>query len=272
MKNYLSVSKRFLIFGTFLLASSILVSSPSRAATLSLSQGELLLTGFSQSPSGTFTSNNANTTSNSNGGSLVTRVNARAFLSEIEREGFNTSLSFATGENRNYTGNAKSDTIFRGIFNIESNTFFSFDFVGNLNLITSIDKPRAENTTASGEVFFALLDVAENNILEFFQLRGNLTTFANENFVDFETSDNVPNDSLIGEANFDGNQKFILASFQGSVQRFFPQQTTVAIIGFNRNQVTVAVPEPTATFAFVCSGVIGVISKRKQQKINSSNS
>ncbi|MBD2342910.1 PEP-CTERM sorting domain-containing protein [Anabaena subtropica] len=269
MKPYLEFAQRFLLLGTTFLASSLLLTTPSRGATLAASEAVLLLTDFSHAPVSNFTRTTGNTTSLSQGGSVVSEGNANAYLGNIPTTGFNFTSSFATGENKDYSGLAESESIIRGIFDIPEKTTFSFNFAANLNLNALTSPPTWGNANTSGEIFFALVDLSTKSTLDFFNVVGSLSTQDDEDFLNYQTIGNVTlNDELTGVNEYLGdNQKFTTAYFDGSVQRYFTNRTSLALVAVNRNQASVSIPEPSTCIGLLIScAVVSIVLKRSRQK------
>jgi hypothetical protein len=267
-KHYLQFVKKLSLLVTPFLACSVFAISPSRAATFASFEGELVFTNFSHNASETFANADINTISISKGGNgnVTTTADADGFLGTLPTSGFNSSSSLATGVNKDYQGFAVSEASLRGIFDIEENTLFSFDFVANLQMEASIDNSRGENAQAKGQLFFALLDIAQNSILDIFSIGGDLAVQRENDFFEHEQSDNVTLNYADYEFNFNDNQKLATVSAEGSLQRFFANRTSVALIGFKSSEVRVSAPEPSTCMALLfCGGVIGAAIKRKRQ-------
>ncbi len=269
MKHYLQLTKQFLLVITPLLASSMLVTLPSRAATFASSEGKFQFTGFSQTPLRVVTSSDTSTSTIGESGSVIALAQAEAFFTQkFPAQAFNYSWSVARGENNAYLGEAESEASLLGVFNVKANSNFSFNFAGNLDLSTSIDNPSYENARASGEISFALFDTANDDILEFFSLSGNLITKGDGDFITYEKSDNVTlKNNLAPAPSLGERQEFATASVQGFVKRTFASQTNLALIEVKKNKVMVKTPEPSTSLAFLLScGVVGLVFKRKPQK------
>jgi hypothetical protein len=266
MTKYLGFSKQIFLIATSLLASSVLAISPSRAATFASSDGKFALINFSQSPSSVSTDTTADTLAIEKGGMVKALAEPQAFFLQPPLVGFNSSLSQAFGENKDYLGEAISEATLIGLFDVAENTSFSFDFAGILNLSTSIDEPSIENARASGEISFALFDISKNRILDFFSLAGNLITEGDNDFIAYQKSDNVTLNSPVIESNFGGKQEFATAIVGGSFKSTFEKQTNLALVEVKRNRVRVSTPEPSTYLALLfSSGIIAVALKRKRQ-------
>ena len=272
--NNLGFNKRFLLLAASLLTSSVLVTSPSDAATIAYSQGGLRLTNFSQSPVSTLTDTDTHTNATSifNGGNVATKADAIAYLGVTLPVGFNTASGIANGENRGYLGLAKGESKLMGVFDVDANTDFSFDYTGSLNLGTSVDNSTVENASARGNISFLLIDIPTQTILESFNLARGLTTKDNNNFFTYQQSDNVGLSNLFTQSNFNGKQEFSRTFFNGSVQRYFNNKTSLAVIGVTNIQASVSAPEPSTWLSslFSCGAMgIGLMLKRKHQNTSS---
>ncbi|MEJ1937879.1 hypothetical protein WDZ92_47410, partial [Nostoc sp. NIES-2111] len=163
MQRYLGLTHHFLLLTTSWLASSVLLTSPSQAATIALSQGSLLFTNFSQSPTSTFTNADTNATSIFNGGDVATKADAIAYLGVTPPVGYSFTSNQVFGENKDSTGLGSSKATIQGIFEVDKN--FSFNFSGDLNLATLTNNPRQESASVNGNLGFALINLANNKIL-----------------------------------------------------------------------------------------------------------
>ncbi|MBF2015545.1 MAG: PEP-CTERM sorting domain-containing protein [Rivularia sp. T60_A2020_040] len=267
MKKHLKILQRCLLVTTSILASTIVGTAPSKAATFAFSEGNLVFEDFSQNPSNVATDTDTNTLTIGEGGMVQATAEAEAFFLIEPAVAFNSSLSAAFGENRNYLGIAQSEASVIGNFNVKANTNFSFDFLSNLELATSIDNSSIENARASGDISFALINLKNDDILDFFSLVGNITTEGDDDFVALQQSDNVILSGISGAPGFGGLQEFLTVSIEGSLQRYFADDTTVALVEVKRNRAEVqAVPEPSISLALLVSGgVISLVLKRKRR-------
>jgi hypothetical protein len=270
MNQYQQFAKKFGLFITPLLTSSVFAASPSQAATFALSQGQLLFTNFSQSPLGTLTLTDTNAQVITQGGEVAAAADAQALFRVSPPEAFNSSLSLARGMNNDYLGLAESQADLIGSFSIEGDKSFYFDFTAFLDLQTSIDAPPKENVKAIGDISWVLLDTDNNKILDFFNIEGNLFTQGNDDFLEVNNSENIAIINQKIESNFGDNQEFATVIVQGSLQRSFANTTNIYLVEVKRNKVTVQAPEPSDNVALlICGGVIGIALKR-QRKVNTS--
>lgn len=204
MKNYFGLSQSLLVLTASCIAGCVLSAAPSKAATFSSSETSLIFTDFSQSPSDTFTNTTVNSITTSQEGKVKAISDATAFIETESPIGINSSFSLANGESKNYRGLASSKSELRGIFNIEENTLFSFNFIANLTLSASIDSYPGENARASGEISFALFDVNTNRKLDFFSASSSLTTANDNDFVNYNKQGNITLNDPIAISDFGG--------------------------------------------------------------------
>ncbi|BAY36587.1 hypothetical protein NIES2111_09140 [Nostoc sp. NIES-2111] len=265
MQRYLGLTHHFLLLTTSWLASSVLLTSPSQAATIALSQGSLLFTNFSQSPTSTFTNADTNATSIFNGGDVATKADAIAYLGVTPPVGYSFTSNQVFGENKDSTGLGSSKATIQGIFEVDKN--FSFNFSGDLNLATLTNNPRQESASVNGNLGFALINLANNKILDYFQVNGNLTTGKNDSLT-YQNSSNVKF-SALNNSSLGGSKEFYTANFDGSLNHYFNNKTTVALVAFNSTEARVSTPTPSMLSGVVLSwSVIMLGIKRKHIKNN----
>ncbi|NMG07297.1 PEP-CTERM sorting domain-containing protein [Brasilonema sp. UFV-L1] len=267
MKQHLGFIQHCVLFITPLIASSVLGSAPSQAATLALSEGEFEFSNINQTPLTIGTGTDTNTIAIGNGGTVDTLAQAIAtFRTRPTPQASNLSFSGALGENKDYLGLAESQAAVIGEFVVNAGESLSFDFKGKLNLETSIDNPPAENAKAFGDIFFAIIDTTNNIVLDNLRVIGNLNTLGDGDFITYEKSDNVALNNPLTTSNFGGNQESATASIQGSVRRSFDNTAKIALVEVKRNQVRVTAPEPSSSLAllFGC-GVVGFVTRAKRK-------
>ncbi|MGD1910488.1 MAG: hypothetical protein ACFB2X_06445 [Rivularia sp. (in: cyanobacteria)] len=266
MKQYLRLSQKFFTLTTSVIASGLLSVSPSRAATFASSDTFLLFSDFSQSSSDTFTKTDVETIGTSGEGKVELNSDATAFIEESSPVGINSSFSLASGEDKNYMGLATSISEIRGVFDIEENTLFSFNFIANLDLTGSIDYFPGENASASGEVSFELWDISQNIILDSFSVKSGLFTTNNSDFIDYNQQGNISLDNSSLNSNFGSQEELAKISFGGTLERYFDSQTTIALIAATNNQVKVSAPEPSNGLPILfCGAVIAIAIKDKSR-------
>ncbi|MCJ8280745.1 MAG: hypothetical protein MJK14_12845, partial [Rivularia sp. ALOHA_DT_140] len=186
MKKYFGLNQSVLMLTASFVASCVLSASPSKAATFSSSETSLIFTDFSHSPSDVSTNTIVNPISASQEGKVEAISDATGFIEKDSPIGINSSFSLINGTGQNYMGLATSKSEIKGVFNIEENTLFSFNFIANLTLSASIDSYPGEFSQASGKISFALFDVNKNKNLGFLNASSSLTTTNNNDFVNYE--------------------------------------------------------------------------------------
>lgn len=274
MKRRLAFVQHCVLFATPLIAGSVLGTAPSQAATFAYSGGDFNFTNINQTPLGIGTQTNTDTLAIGNGGNVDTFAQAGAVFLVSPPKASTSGLSVALGENKDYLGEAESQSKVIGNFVVEANTPFSFDFTANLDLETSIDNPPAENARAAGDISFKLIDTTDESVLDFFSLTGNLATQGDNDFIAYQKSDNVTVRELaVPASEFGGNQEYATASIGGSLQRSFTNKTNLALVQVKSNRTRVTAPEPSSILALLCCGsVIGLIANTKRKAMTSARS
>ena len=266
MKKHFGLIHNLLIATASIFTSSVLNVEPIFAATFAVSNSEVEIENFSQIPSDVATFTNTETLTNATDGMVRAIANTDADFLQIPPFATNANLSLAFGENQAYLALAESQSEIIGNFEIEEDTNFSFDFSAFLNLETSIDNPSRENARASGDISLLLFDIENNSILDFVNLTGNLTTEGENDFIALQTSDTVNINQAIADSNFGGKEEFLVSFVEGSVERYFADETNLALIEFKRNRVRVKASEPSINLALlVSSGVIGLVLKPRRK-------
>ncbi|GAB1541078.1 hypothetical protein NUACC21_37480 [Scytonema sp. NUACC21] len=273
----MNFGQQFLLLATPAIATSMLATSPSQAATFAHSVAEFNINGFSISPLGVQTLTDTTTEAISDGGQVSANADATAnFIADGTNSSLtsasNSSVSQAQGQGYNYIGKGASiAAIFGYNFKVQAGEKFSFDFNGLLNLETSIDDPNTELATADGLLSLELYDSTNGSLLDFFTIAGNLQTPGNDVFKIQQSSNIVfaPNQIDIDKST-DGIQEYARASFNGTYSRIFKESTLVTLVEVKRNQVRVQVPECSSILSslFSCT-VLGVTWIRKRQKSSS---
>ncbi|MEH2230254.1 MAG: PEP-CTERM sorting domain-containing protein [Nostoc sp.] len=273
MKKYTKVVKRFLALATPAIATSILATLPSQAATLAYSESKFNINNFSSSPLDVRTLTDNVTTAISTGGQVTADANAEAkFNIDANNSASNLSFSQAQGQGDGYTGSAES---FAGIIGYDFivDKEFSFDFSGLFNLKTSIDDAVTERANARGEFLYELYDSETGNLLDSFKISGNLSTIGNNDAFVFEPSSSITLDSSQTsiDKSFGGTQEYALTSFKGKYSRTFDKSTRLTLIESKSNQVSVyTIPEPSTILGslFSCT-IFGAVSIRKRKRASS---
>ncbi|MBW4632109.1 MAG: hypothetical protein KME30_09460 [Iphinoe sp. HA4291-MV1] len=291
MKQYLRFAKQFSLLFTPLVATSVLFTSPSRAATSAFSDGELSLTDFSGILFTEFNSdNNADTEAITLGKDdfVDFQNNPVVETSTSPAKAFTDVVSSVNGEGRNYTGLVKSNSGIVGNFDIGAGQTFSFNFSSFLNLGTDIDASPIENAQANGDIAFYLFDTSDiseqalpdfltgllddpNSInkspLSFFSLSGNVSTLGDD-FILSQNSSDITLTNTSKEVDFEGNEEFAFADFTGSFQRYFDKSANVTLIATRRSKARVTAPEPSTSLALLSFLALLVIANKNRLKAN----
>ncbi|MBE9104157.1 PEP-CTERM sorting domain-containing protein [Nostoc cf. edaphicum LEGE 07299] len=270
MKKYTKVVKRFLALATPAIATSILATLPSQAATFASSESIFNINNFSSSPLDVRTLTDNVTTAISTGGQVTADSNAEAkFNIDVNNSASNLSFSQAQGQGDGYTGSAESFAAIIG-YDFIVDKEFSFDFSGLFSLKTSIDDAVTERANARGEFLYELYDSDTRELLDSFKISGNLSTIGNNDAFVFEPSSSITLDSSIKNF-FGGTQEYALANFQGKYSRTFDKSTRLLLKEYKSNQVSVyTVPEPSTILGslFSCT-MFGAVSIRKRKRASS---
>ncbi|MEH1916461.1 PEP-CTERM sorting domain-containing protein [Nostoc sp.] len=273
MKNYTKIVKRFLALATPAIATSILATLPSQAATFASSESQFNINNFSSSPVDVRTFTDNETTAISTGGQVTADAKAEAeFNIYANNSASNLSFSQAQGQGDGYTGSAKSFAAIIG-YDFIVDKEFSFDFSGLFNLKTSIDDAVTERANASGEFLYELYDSDTGNLLDSFKISGNLSTIGNNDAFVFEPSSSITLDSSQPsiDKSFGGTQEYALTSFKGKYSRIFDKSTRLTLIESKSNQVSVyTIPEPSTILGslFSCT-MFSAVSIRKRKRASS---
>ena len=228
-----NLTQKFFLVAAPVLATSILGISPSRAATFASSTSEFEFNNFVQLP---------------------------------PIFGANTNVSKASGDGQSFSAFADSQSRVVGNFEIRPDDTFSFDFLTDFNLATSVENSASETARASGDISFLLLDTDNNTILDFFDIDGKLVTKADGDFIELQAGDNVNLNERLINPNFGGLKESLQVSISGSYERSFAKQTNLALIESKRNIALAKAPEPSTGIALLLSGsFIGVALKRKRK-------
>lgn len=272
MNLNLNKTQQFLSLTAPILTSLIMVASPTQAATLALSGGLIGLNNFSHVPLKTQTFRNRNILENfssKSSGSAETQTQAK--FEGTPPIAFSSSFSLAYGKGANYFGLAQSTTKVIGDFFVNAGSSFSFNFMTELNLIAASDNPKTEKASATGNVSFLLLDItdkANQHLLDFFTVSGQVNSVDNKDFLKFEKSPNVNIAQNLRKSYFGDDEEFDLARFNGSVQRSFTTPTALTLIQVQTNEATVSTPEPSSTLALLILGGLSSIGLKASRQIS----
>lgn len=276
MKKYIITVKRFLALVTPAIATSILATSPSQAATIAYSESTFNINNFSSSPLNIRTLTNTVTEAISTGGQVSAEAKAEAKfnvdINDSNNSASNWSFSQAEGQGYGYIGSAKSLAAIIG-YDFTVDEKFSFDFSGLFKLETSIDDAFTERANAYGELSYQLYDSDSGYLLDSFNIFGNLSTLGNNDAFVVQPSSSITldlNQTSVKES-FGGRQEYASTSFKGKYSRTFDKSTRLTLVEFKNNHVNVyTVPEPSTILGslFSCT-ILGAASISKRKKASS---
>ncbi len=281
MTKFLNILTNSLISKTApIVIGTVLVSSPSLAASFASSEANVTIDNFSENPY-----------------QVGVDTNSEIFLSEYESEVYadafataifegtpgveafahNSSKSQAGGAGNNFFALGQSGARVIGDFLIEAEEELSFDFFVDFALETSIDNISDEIANAEGGVSFYIFDTTDEDtpiLLDFFGVSGNLSTPGNNDF--FGSSENIiasnftidEEESWVNQS-FGGNEESVLAFFDGSYLRTFEgdQTRNIRLVEVKGNYAQVkSTPEPSTTIAFVLFSALGVATGLKSKR------
>ncbi|MEH2433571.1 MAG: PEP-CTERM sorting domain-containing protein [Nostoc sp.] len=272
MKKYLKFVKLFLSVATPAIASSIFATLPSQAATIAYSQSIFNINNFSSSPLSVKTLTDTVAETISTDGQVTADANAEAKFNVDTNNASNLSFSEAEGQGYGYTGSAKSFAAIIG-YDFTVDKEFSFDFSGLFKLKTSIDNAFTESANAYGLLSYQLYDSDSNELLDSFNIYGNLSTLGNNDAFAFQPSSNITFDlsQTSIDKSFGGTQEYASANFKGKYSRTFDELTHLTLVESKNNQVNVySVPEPSTILGSLLScTMLGATSIRKRKRASS---
>ncbi|MGB3651849.1 MAG: hypothetical protein WBA41_11655 [Rivularia sp. (in: cyanobacteria)] len=291
-KSHSTFGKKLILQVSPIVATSMLASSPTLAATFAGSFGDLTFTNFNRENAAFEAINDANTDAVTNADDSIadfhnfSRTNAEPTPLKIS----NIAESLVFGEGSSYEASAETMPRFFANFDVSRNDTLSFNFTTILDLEASVDKPGVETASAAGDIAFYLLDttgistenrfnflnstqldplqIAQNNILEFFTLAANIDALGRIDFFNNTNSQNInltsdfSNYSVEEINNLGRSQAISTSLFEGSVERFFEEDRNITLLAFKNTKSNVKVPEPTTSlWSILFAGLITLGTK-----------
>lgn len=238
------------------IAGSTFAILPAQAATFSLSEGDTVLTNFSQEPYSTDVSTTTKTrTFAALGESIATAAADAIFLNttpELPATGAGSTSSTAEGTGTIYKATSSSQSTVVGKFLVPLGTAFTFDFTSSLTLQAALDTPQTETAESLGHTFFNLIDTNSGRVLDSFGLTGSIS-FLNpsSNAITFQsgkgvteaeiTQNTTSTDSLLSATmNVVGKYVRTFQHFCGSIGK----SIDLTLIEVNKNLAKVAAKLP----------------------------
>ncbi|MEA5595602.1 hypothetical protein [Rivularia sp. UHCC 0363] len=295
-KLYSTFGEKLILQVSPFVATSMLASSPTLAATFASSFGELTFTNFNRENAAFEAINDANASAESKSDDSradfknFSRTNAKPTPLDIS----NIAESLTSGEGSSYEASAETMPRFFANFDVSSNDTLSFDFTTILDLEASVDKPGVETANAAVDIAFYLLDttgisidnrfdflnstqlepnqISQNNILEYFTLAANIDALGRIDFINNTKSKNIDINSDFSYSNVEeigdlARSRAISTSlFKGSVESFFEQDRNVTLLAFKNTKSNVKVPESgTSLWSVIFAGLITLVTKIKHK-------
>ncbi|MCJ8281275.1 MAG: hypothetical protein MJK14_15705 [Rivularia sp. ALOHA_DT_140] len=301
-KLYSKFGKKLILQVSPIVATSVLATSPSLAATFASSFGDLTFTNFNRENAAFEAINDANTLAETGADDSIadfknfSETNAEPSPLEI----YNIAESLAFGEGSSYHASAETMPRFFANFDVKGNETLSFDFTTVIDLEATVDKPGIETANAFGDIAFYLLDttristenrfdflnstqldstqINSNNILEYFTLAAKVDALGKVDFFDNTRSKNInlsSDNSFSGveEVGDSGRSRAISTSlYQGSVERYFERDINVTLLAFKNTKSNVKVPEPKTSFwSVLFTGLVAlamkIVNKAKKKSV-----
>ncbi|NES02078.1 MAG: hypothetical protein F6K22_04060 [Okeania sp. SIO2F4] len=254
-----------------ILIGTVLVSSPSLAASFASSESKVTIDNFSKNPYEVVEVESTAESFSINGGETNASALAEANFVSVPANAYNLSKSVVEGTGNSFFALAESASAVLGIFSILPGETFSFDFEVEFDLKTSIDSLN-ESANAGGDVsFFILGSIGEDTpiLLDSFTVSGNLETAGDNDFFDFPQNIDGNNFTIIDDVDFSFGslEEYVSASFDGSYQITFDsnQIINILLLEVKANYAQVSAPEPSTTIAFLLFGALGVCTRFKSR-------
>lgn len=267
MQRYFGLAKRFVLLATPAIAT-LLAAIPARAATFASSEAQFQINNFSINPEEVFNDSlNFAKAVNFNGqGEATANANSNAEFSTTadssseKPQASNISESITTGQGLNYAAIAESFAINSGFnFLVPKGGTFSFDFNAFLKLATSIDNPGAENATADGTIELAIYNESDDILLDSILVKSQIATPEGGDSLTFTNSGNLSLTNVSLTNSFGGNEEFAQANLIGRYSRTFAEETSLSLVEFKSNSVTVTAKVPENSNGFILIIVAGIM-------------
>lgn len=257
-----------------ILIGTVLVSSPSLAASFASSESKVTIDNLSKNPDGVVAVESTVESFSINGGETNADALAEANFVSVPANADNLSKSVVEGTGNSFFARAESASAVLGNFSILPGETFSFDFMVDFNLKTSINSLN-KSANAGGDVSFFILEIVGEDtdiLLDSFTVSGNLQTAGDNDFFDFTQNIDGNNFTIIDDSvdlSFGSLEEYVSASFDGSYQITFDsnQIINILLLEVKANYAQVSAPEPSTTIAFLLFGALGV-STRFKSRIN----
>jgi hypothetical protein len=290
-KLYSKFGEKLILQVSPFVATSMLATSPTLAATFAGSFGDLTFTNFNRENAIFEAINDANTNGETNASDSIadfhnfSRTNAEPTPLKIS----NIAESLTFGEGSSYEASAETMPRFFANFDVSRNDTLSFDFTTILDLEASVNKPGVETANAAGDIAFYLLDttemstenrfdflnstkldsnqISQNKILEYFTLSASIDALGKIDYFNNTKSQNInlTSDYSISNVeeinNLGRSRAFSTSLFEGSVERYFEQDSNITLLAFKNTKSNIKVPDETSFWSILFAGLIALGTK-----------
>jgi hypothetical protein len=290
-KLYSKFGEKLILQVSPFVATSMLATSPTLAATFAGSFGDLTFTNFNRENAIFEAINDANTNGVTNASDSIadfhnfSRTNAEPTPLKIS----NIAESLTFGEGSSYEASAETMPRFFANFDVSRNDTLSFDFTTILDLEASVNKPGVETASAAGDIAFYLLDttemstenrfdflnstkldsnqISQNKILEYFTLSASIDALGKIDYFNNTKSQNInlTSDYSISNVeeinNLGRSRAFSTSLFEGSVERYFEQDSNITLLAFKNTKSNIKVPDETSFWSILFAGLIALGTK-----------
>lgn len=250
---------------------AIAISNPAQAAAFSNVFGELQIN-FAQPSLPTGTSTITDTFTLTIGGPAIAVSEAIATFQSIpgENAALETTILNEVGGNQPFFGLADSTAAAAGLFFVDTDEVFAFDFSLTLGLSTSIDDSQKDTAFSLGNVGLALFSNSpgstEFNFFDGLQLIAEINTPGKEEEPLLLVSNNFEITNQTVKRQLGDLDEFLLFDISGSFEKAFSQPTLVQVQGGQLEGLAIAqsVPAPSILWGILGMGGIGIFQIRSR--------
>lgn len=265
MKSALGMIRKLLLVVVPVTATSAIAVAPGYAASFSFSGSFTEFSNFNTLASDLITDTDTDTdVVVPNSGNAQAIADAIAEFSQENQPLFGESETFgaAIGTGPRYFATAKGEASLVGNFLVNQGQTLSFDFFTELGLFTSVDNPREERASAVANIWFGLFDTTTGDLLDTFEIFRSLNAGASPVLT---SSTNGTSRFLYSLISDDPTTDFFESGAVGSYSRTFDRETSIQLVGFQRNEASVqTVPAPGALPGLFLTSVVLPYLKRKR--------
>ena len=256
--------------------TSVASALPAKAMTLAGSQGSFSFSNFSIAPVSTDSSATTFTNTVGSDSGTIAIADADAIFTTLPNAGASNFIANSVfSSTLPSSALARSEASIIGNFEIAANQVFDFDFLSNIDLFTSIDRP-TDLAAASLDIQYSLFafDPATStlNELDFFTLAGNISTPNGADGFSIDNSSAIAL-TLANIAHNTGARQTtedISGQVAGSYRRLFDRSATLTLAEVKAGTATVetqavAVPAPDIIWGI---GAFAAIAFAKRKRLS----